>query len=443
MPNHPVAVAVPSVDAAAVFAALEPNSTDVFWLDAGPRAREGWSYVGVGAASPAATALAQVSLRPDSDSAGSGVEPQTWPAGPFRGGWIGWFAYDGGAERAGAPVFRSRAAAENDAWMRAVRWVAIDHESGRAWAVSADGDPAAWAAAVTGMGHADAGEDASASPAGSARARHTPGEYAELIAACREAIRAGDAYQLCLTTRFDVDVDDAPASVYARLRRSSPAPYGGFLRIGDVTLLSASPERFLAVRAGRVETKPIKGTRPRAQESTRDAALAAELVDSAKERAENVMIVDLMRNDLARVCEPGSVRVDALLAVESYPHVHQLVSTVSGRLRSAVTLGELTARAFPAGSMTGAPKLSAMTILHRLEGAGRGIYSGCFGWVGDDGDLDVAMVIRSIVMQGSRASVGAGGGITWSSVVEDEVLEVGIKARAPLAALGAQLPPGW
>ncbi len=192
-----------------------------------------------------------------------------------------------------------------------------------------------------------------------------------------------------------------------------------------------------------MRTHPIKGTRPRGADPASDAALAAELAASEKERAENVMIVDLMRNDLSRVCEPESVAVDRLFAVESYPAVHQLVSTVSGRLRDGTTVGGLLDAAFPAGSMTGAPKLSAMTILHGLEGGPRGIFAGCFGWVGDDGSLDLAMVIRSIVVHDRGAYVGAGGGITWKSDAAAEVAEVGVKARGPLAAIGAALPAGW
>jgi anthranilate synthase component 1 len=171
--------------------------------------------------------------------------------------------------------------------------------------------------------------------------------------------------------------------------------------------------------------------------------LAAELVASPKERAENVMIVDLMRNDLARMCEPGTVRVEKLLAVESYPAVHQLVSTVAGTLREGTTVGQVLDAAFPAGSMTGAPKLSAMTILHELERGPRGVFSGCFGWIGAEGGLDLAMVIRSIVTYPGGAYVGAGGGITWLSDAAEEVAEVGLKARAPLRAIGAVPPRGW
>jgi len=192
-----------------------------------------------------------------------------------------------------------------------------------------------------------------------------------------------------------------------------------------------------------IRTRPIKGTRPRGQDAESDAALAAELAVDAKERAENVMIVDLMRNDLSRVCVPGSIRVDALWEVETYPAVHQLVSTVSGTAAEGVTVGDLFAAAFPAGSMTGAPKLSAMTRLHDLEAGPRGVYAGCFGYIGDDGGLDLAMVIRSIVVDGDRAVVGAGGGITWGSVAAREVGEVATKARAPLAALGAETPAAW
>jgi anthranilate synthase component 1 len=278
---------------------------------------------------------------------------------------------------------------------------------------------------------------------GTALARHRPEAYAELIERCRDAIREGDAYQLCLTTRFSVEASVDPIAAYLRLRDMTPAHHGGLIRSGEVALASASPERFLELDRGVVSTRPIKGTRPRGADEAEDRRLADELRDSEKERAENVMIVDLMRNDLSRVCEPGSVGVDGLLEVESYAAVHQLVSTVSGRLMPGTTVGGLLDAAFPAGSMTGAPKLSAMTILHRLEGAPRGIFSGCFGWVGDDGALDLAMIIRSIVTHPGGAYVGAGGGITWRSDAAAEVAEVGIKARGPLAAMGAALPPGW
>ncbi|MES2866912.1 MAG: chorismate-binding protein, partial [Actinomycetota bacterium] len=186
-----------------------------------------------------------------------------------------------------------------------------------------------------------------------------------------------------------------------------------------------------------------KGTRRREADPVADADARAALQTSEKDRAENLMIVDLLRNDLGRVCQPGSVAVPHLYAVESFATVHQLVSTVSGQAASGLTARRLWDAAFPAGSMTGAPKLSAMTLLHELEGAPRGVYSGCFGYVGVDGALDLAMVIRSILIDGEHAVIGAGGGITWGSVAAAEVEEVATKARAPLAALRADLPDAW
>lgn len=416
---------VGTVDAAALFRRLAAQHPDVFWLDAGDDATDGWSLLGWGERDedgPGATRI-------DAAPARATDEP------PLTDGWVGWIDYESGALTAGAPA----AAAEGGpAWLRVRAAVAIDHASGAAWRI---GEPLGRMPAAP---EAEESGVAAAAPSRPATARHTPDEYAALIGGCRAAIRAGDAYQLCLTTRFEVAGDHDPVETYLRLRADTPAHHGGFIRIGERTLLSASPETFLRTGAGRVITRPIKGTRPRGADPASDAALAAELLSSGKERAENVMIVDLMRNDLSRVCEPGSIRVDGLWQVESYPAVHQLVSTVSGRPLRGAVLDDLLDAAFPAGSMTGAPKLSAMTILHGLEGAApRGVYSGCFGYVGTDGAVDLAMVIRSILVTADRAVVGAGGGITWRSIAEDEIAEVATKAAAPLRALGAEPPPGW
>ena len=421
-----------------LFAHWISRSAHAFWLDAGPDAADGWSWLGEGV--PASLADVRVT-----DLTASAPSVTAAATGPFRGGWIGWLGYEGGAATAGAPA-RPDDLAPDAVWLRADRFVAVDHAKRRLWAVAPAGDDE-WAETVRGRVAALAGADAPIpGPAGdtrAARGRHEPGEYAGLIERCRDAIREGDAYQLCLTTRFSLDGAVDAASVYLRLRALTPAHHGGYIRSGDVALLSASPERFLDVAGGVARTRPIKGTRPRSADPERDDALAAELRASPKERAENVMIVDLMRNDLSRVSEPGSIRVDKLLDVESYAAVHQLVSTVSSTLAAGTTAGDLLDATFPAGSMTGAPKLSAMTILHRLEGGPRGVFAGCFGYVGDDGVVDLAMIIRSIVVHPGGAYVGAGGGITWGSVAADEVAEVGIKARAPLAALGAVLPEGW
>jgi len=394
-----------------VFTTLWADAPAAFWLDGGVDADGGWSWMGAG--------------RPERVTDPLDLVAAPVGSGAFRGGWVGWIPYDGDA-----------------AWLRVDAALAFDHAARRVWAVGTD--PSALAAlAERALGVGQAAPVPTAEPRGTASGRHRPDEYAGLIAACRAHIREGDAYQLCLTTRFTVPGRFLALDVFRRLRRTSSSHHGGFVRIGDTALVSASPERFLEVRDGAVHTHPIKGTRPRAVDPAADGALAEELRTDAKEQAENVMIVDLMRNDLSRVCAPSSIGVDRLLEVETYPHVHQLVSEVSGRLLPGTTLRALRDAAFPAGSMTGAPKASAMAILERLEGAPRGIYSGTFGWIGDDGSADLAMVIRSIVVEPDAAHVGAGGGITWRSVAASEVAEVGIKARAPLAALGAEVPPGW
>jgi para-aminobenzoate synthetase component 1 len=221
------------------------------------------------------------------------------------------------------------------------------------------------------------------------------------------------------------------------VRASSPTHHGALIRIGGVSLLSASPERFLDIDpAGAVTTRPIKGTRPRSSEAAVDAELADELRASEKERAENLMIVDLMRNDLTRVCELGSVSVTELLEVESYAHVHQLVSTVRGQLEAGRSPIDAIEACFPAGSMTGAPKRRATELLDGLEQRARGLYAGAFGYVGLDGRVDLAMTIRTIVLDAAGATVGTGGGITALSVPSEELAEAKLKAAALLAALG-------
>lgn len=416
MPHSSAPVALPAwVDPEAVFLHLLADADHAFWLDAGVDASTGWSWMGTGVPDSSSAPMDQDATSPGLAPGSPGEE-----AGAFRGGWVGWLTYEGD------PV-----------WLRVRTFLAFDHAARRVWAFG-DAEIARRAAEAPVPPPVPAAERR-----GAASGRVTPTRYAELIEACRARIREGDAYQLCLTTRFTVPGTVDPVAVFRRLRRASTSHHAGFVRSGDTALVSASPERFLEVRGGAVHTHPIKGTRPRSADPVRDAALADALRTDAKERAENVMIVDLMRNDLSRVCEPSSVGVDRLLEVESYPHVHQLVSEVSGRLLPGTRVGALLEATFPAGSMTGAPKQSAMQILAGLEEAPRGVYSGAFGWIGDDGAADLAMVIRSVVVEADAAWVGAGGGITWRSVAASEVAEVGIKARAPLAALGAEVPPGW
>ncbi len=248
-----------------------------------------------------------------------------------------------------------------------------------------------------------------------------------------------------LTYRTEVASAADPVAAYLRLRELNPAPYAGFLQhdLRDVPgarawLLSSSPERYATVGADRtIETKPIKGTTPRGRTPAEDDAHRHRLADDAKFRSENLMIVDLLRNDLSMVCEPGTVGVPTLMEVESYPSVHQLVSTVRGRLRDEVTTVGALRALFPAGSMTGAPKLRTMQVIEDVEDTPRGPYAGAFGWICADGRADLGVVIRSLTTSGDgRYLLGTGGGITVRSEVEEEYAESRWKADHLLAALG-------
>ncbi len=257
----------------------------------------------------------------------------------------------------------------------------------------------------------------------------------------QEHLHAGRSYEVNLTYRVAATAPADPASIYLGLRRRSPAPYAGYLQ-HDVDgargwLLSASPERFAGVDEDRVvEARPIKGTLPRGGTAEEDRALAARLADDPKSRAENLMIVDLLRNDLSRVCHAGTVEVPTLMEVESYAQVHQLVSVVTGRLRDDVsTVGALRS-IFPPGSMTGAPKLRTMEIIDEVETTPRGVYSGAFGWIRPDGRADLAVVIRSLTTAGDgHWTLGTGGGITVRSQAAEELEESYAKARAILSVL--------
>jgi len=241
--------------------------------------------------------------------------------------------------------------------------------------------------------------------------------YQRSVEKALEYIRAGDIYQVNLSQRFRAACADDPFDVYLRLRSLSPAPFAAFLRYPDFAVLSSSPERFLRYEAHgrRIETRPIKGTRPRGVTPWEDEALAQELLASEKDRAENVMIVDLERNDLGRVAEMGSVRVTALCQLESYATVHHLTSAVTARLRDGCDVVDLLRAAFPGGSITGAPKIRAMEIIDELEPVARGVYTGAIGYIRFDGEMDLNIAIRTMVVKGGAAYFHVGGGIVADS----------------------------
>jgi para-aminobenzoate synthetase component 1 len=436
------------------------SAGDVAWLD--DSAGEGWSYLAASAGTVAAwpdgvfAGLAELLPGPDrADAEAAATDADALPAGlAFRLGVVGWIPHDAWPET--VPLHHAPPRGPHDAdppgvpaaFLRVDRLLAFDHGAHEVWAVARAGDP--WPDLVE--GELAAARDArpappvAVPPAGAAadhgRAdpvwRHDDDAYLALIRSCQESIRRGDAYQLCLTNQAHVPGLVDPVRVHLALRALSPTHHGAFLRVGGTALVSASPERFVEVDAGgTLRTLPIKGTRPRHADPAADARARAELLASEKERAENVMIVDLMRNDLSRVCVLGSVRVTSLFAVEAYAQVHQLVSRVEGELAPGVSAVDAVRALFPAGSMTGAPKSAAVGILAALERGPRGVYAGAFGWFGDDGRADLAMVIRSVVVADGHATVGAGGGITALSVPEEELEEVRVKAAPLLAAVRA------
>ncbi|MDF3313048.1 aminodeoxychorismate synthase component I [Rhodococcus sp. T2V] len=266
--------------------------------------------------------------------------------------------------------------------------------------------------------------------------RHNRETYLNKIRTCLENIRVGETYEVCLTNHARIEVDIDPVETFAYLRSITPVPYAALLRFEAADILSASPERFLRVGADRVvESKPIKGTRPRGATAATDDALRRDLLTSEKDRAENLMIVDLVRNDLSRVCTPGSVHVPRLFDVETYAPVHQLVSTVRGTLRSDATAVGCVRACFPGGSMTGAPKLRTMEIIDRLEEGPRGVYSGALGWLSINGTADLSIVIRTMVSRHGTVSFGIGGAIVALSDPDEEFVETLVKAAAMRRAL--------
>jgi para-aminobenzoate synthetase component 1 len=386
---------------------------------------------------------------------------------PFQGGAAGYVAYDWGLTLERLPAPRYDDLGLPDLVLGLYDWViAWDHDTSRAWLVSTgipernDGARHARAASRAAsmkqrLGARDSGLGVRDSPLGmrerapsfvvergwwnasfQLRSSFPREGYLAAVRRVRDYIFAGDIFQANLSQRFEAALDESAWSFYRRLRQRNAAPFAAFLDFPEVTVVSASPERFLRVDAhGHVETRPIKGTRPRGFGPEHDAALGQALAESAKDRAENLMIVDLMRNDLSRVCAPNSVRVSELFSLEHYATVHHLVSTVVGRLSPGRDAIDLLRAAFPGGSITGAPKLRAMEIIAELESSRRGVYCGSIGYWSVTGDLDTNIAIRTAVVQDGRVYFSAGGGIVADSNPEQEYLETLDKARAMIDAL--------
>ncbi|OII36462.1 hypothetical protein BIU98_17465 [Curtobacterium sp. MMLR14_010] len=378
----------------------------------------------------------------------------------FALGWVGFLGYELGRESGGPD---RTADGHADADLRFVDRAVVVRDDGAAWALAlvSDAEPAASAAnrawldsVTTPVPAADVVDVPPSLPAGSAATgRVSRAAYETAVDACRAEIREGNAFQVCLTTAFGLPTDGREARLgagtdpqldeYLRMRAANPVPFGAYLRLGPLRVASRSPERFLRIDAdGGVLAEPIKGTRRRLEDPEADAAVRDELAASVKDRAENVMIVDLLRNDLLRTALPGSVHVDRLCDVETYASVHQMVSTIGAVVPAGTSRAAVVRAAFPPGSMTGAPKISAMAISDRLEDVPRGVYSGAIGYFSASGAADLSVAIRTLVTvvaaDGVRSrTLGAGGAVTWSSVAEDEADEVETKTRSVLGSVGA------
>lgn len=384
----------------------------------------------------------------------------------FRPGFVGYFGYELKAETGGRAAHRST---RPDAWLIfADRAVVIEHATHAVYAValhtpSTLAEQQEWCADVEAVvkGLRVDGGRSFAPPAPiphdrdhvvAASGRHTRQEYEGLIARAQDLIRAGETYEVCLTNEvtWPEQIDEARA--YAALRSISPVPHGAWLRCGSFSVLSASPERFVSLSGtGTVTAEPIKGTRARAVDPGDDAAVARELAADPKERAENLMIVDLLRNDLHRVCRAGSVQVPEMFAVRTWSTVHQLVSTITGQAADGMGPTQVLRAAFPGGSMTGAPKVRTMEIMDDLEAGPRGVYSGAIGWLGVNGAMDTSIVIRTIVTADDErpegesrtrsATFGIGGAITVLSSPGEEYVETLIKSRGVASALAVASDP--
>ncbi|RRO14212.1 aminodeoxychorismate synthase component I [Saccharopolyspora rhizosphaerae] len=438
-----------AVDAETAFAHLFSQSANAFWLDSS-RVEDGlsrFSFLGDGSGPLSETLVYRVGSgdepvldRLQRELATREVEAPPLPF-DFTGGYVGYFGYELKAD-CGSPN-RHRASTPDAAWLFADRFVAIDHLQHRTYLVAlSEGDRADavdWladtAARLSRAPELDEPEQAEAGPVEPALTRGRA-EYVRDVLRCKEHLLAGESYEICLTASAELPAVEPALETYRRLRRRNPAPYSAFLRLGGVEVACSSPERFLEVGADRVvEAKPIKGTAPRGAGAEEDARLRSELAADPKTRAENLMIVDLMRNDLGRVCAVDSVHVPELMAVETYETVHQLVSTIRGRLRPDRDVIDCVRACFPGGSMTGAPKPRTLELIGALEDRARGVYSGSIGYLGCSGAADLNIVIRTMVLVDGRWEVGAGGAIVLDSDPEAEFDEMLLKAAAPTRAL--------
>lgn len=356
---------------------------------------------------------------------------------PFKGGAIGYFAYDLARriERLGSVAADLEQIPEMAVGI--YEWaVVVDHREQKSYLAGIARDPEDWQCLVDQFSALpEAGEEAPFRVLGEVRANMDKAGYFRAFDRVKHYLTEGDCYQVNLSQRFSADCEGNPWTAYLKLRELNAAPFSAYMNLPEVQILSSSPECFLRLINGKVTTKPIKGTRPRKADADDDLRQMEILRNSPKDRAENLMIVDLLRNDIGKTCKMGSVRVPKIFAVESYATVHHLVSTVTGLLADGKHALDLLKHCFPGGSITGAPKIRAMEIIEELEPSRRGVYCGSIGYIGFDGNMDSNIAIRTLVHSNGEIRFWAGGGIVNDSVAEEEYQECFDKAAALLDVL--------
>ena len=355
---------------------------------------------------------------------------------PFSGGWFLYLGYELAAEIEPGLTLASDPLLPVAFAVRCPAALVYDHESGDCLLVCEAPDCVDQEQLRSDIAALDKGRTPVAATVMSV-VEDEPVVFMDAVVRAKEYIAAGDVYQANLSRQWTAEVSgDLDASdIYAALCESNPGPFAGMVRWEDTEIISSSPERLLSIRDGIISTRPIAGTRPRSEHTDTDDSLSAELFAHPKERAEHVMLIDLERNDLGRVCEAGTVEVDEMMVLESYAHVHHIVSNVRGRLRPDVTPGEAIAAVFPGGTITGCPKVRCMEIISELEQGPRGAYTGSFGYLNRDGSLDLNILIRTIVKKGDQVTFRAGSGIVADSDPQAELEETRAKAKGMLRAI--------
>ncbi len=359
---------------------------------------------------------------------------------PFQGGAIGYFGYELGQHLERLPSDAIDDLNLPDLNVGFYDWtVAFDHVTGQSWIVTTEFSPNErfdWIRDRIRQQHPlTVASNGNFGLARNLRSNFSRDEYLDAVNRVKKYIVDGDIYQANISQRFEVETDLDSWTLYQRLRNGSPAPYGAFLQFPEASIISSSPEQFLRLEGRSVETRPMKGTRPRGMTPDHDAQLREALAVSEKDRAENVMIVDLLRNDLGKVCVPGTIKVPELFTVEEYPKVHQMVSSVTGQLRPEHDAIDLLAACFPGGSVTGAPKIRAMEIIDEIEPVQRSAYCGAIGYIGFDGSMQMSIPIRTMLMKGQKVYFQVGGGIVTDSDPEAEYQETLDKALGSFEAL--------